>query len=247
MSKIDLNADLGEGAGTDDALLGIVSSCNIACGGHAGDRESMTATMTAALRAQVAIGAHPSYPDRQGFGRRSAYMDGDELYESLTGQIEQFCDIAADLGARVTHIKPHGALYNDAARDAGLAAIVARVVDECPAAVLLVGPPNSALQRVASDYGLGFLAEAFVDRAYAIDGSLVPRAEAGAVHSDTASIAAQAVSIAQRQQVQAANGESLSVVADTLCIHGDTQDAVAAAKAVRTALERAGIAICAVA
>jgi UPF0271 protein len=246
MTTIDLNADLGEGEGTDAALLDIVSSCNIACGGHTGDAESMTATITAAMRADVAIGVHPSYPDRDGFGRRSAYMDGDELYAALSQQVEEFCDIAADLGAQVAHLKPHGALYNDAARDAGLAAIVARVADEAPAAIWLLGPPNSALQQVAGDYGIGFVPEAFVDRAYGADGDLVPRAEAGAVFNDTKAMTEQALSIAQRRMVRATNGVALAIHASTLCVHGDTPGAVAAAKAVRSALERAGITIQAV-
>lgn len=243
MLSIDLNADLGEGDAYDAALLKTVSSCNIACGGHAGDAATMAATIRLALENGVAVGAHPSYPDRDGFGRESGFMSGDALYDALTEQATALVDIAADLGARVTHLKPHGALYNDAADDAGLADIVARVAAEMPGHVSLVGLPQSELQHAASRHGVGFVAEAFIDRAYAPDGRLVSRAETGAVHDDIGTIISQAVSLAVDKAVRASNGEVIAADADTLCIHGDTPAADRAARAVRDALEERGVEI----
>lgn len=244
MISIDLNADLGEGEPHDEALLQVVSSCNVACGGHAGDESSIATTIKKALLYGVAVGAHPSYPDRQSFGRRSRIISGDSLYESLSAQVTVLVDIAAQLGARVAHLKPHGALYNDAAVDAELADVVARVTTELPGAAQLVGLPNSELQLAASRHSLNFVAEAFVDRAYAADGHLVARSEPGAVHDDIKKIAAQAVSLATEKTVRATNGELISAPADTLCIHGDTPGADVAARVIRTALQECGVEIC---
>lgn len=241
--SIDLNADLGEGKPYDEALLQLVSSCNVACGGHVGDANSMSTTVRLALQNGVAVGAHPSYPDREGFGRRKRHTSGDALYESLTVQVTALVDIAAQLGVVLTHVKPHGALYNDAAVDAGLADIVARVTAEMRGNPKLVGLPNSELQYAASRHGLNFVAEAFVDRAYAADGRLVARSEPGAVHDDIKLIAAQAVMIATENSVRAINGQIIGAPADTLCIHGDTPDADLAARVVRAALEEHGVAI----
>lgn len=243
MKTIDLNADLGEGGAYDEALLEIVSSCNVACGGHVGDEGSMVATIRLALENDVAAGAHPSYPDREGFGRRSGFLAGDALYTSLTDQVTRLADIAAQLGVPLGHLKPHGALYNDAAVDAHLADIVARVVAEMPGRCRLVALPDSELQRAAQRQGLNFVAEAFVDRVYGEDGRLVSRSEPGAVLQDIDSIRAQAVSLAIDRKVRASNGESIDAPADTLCIHGDTPGADIAARAVREALRDCGVEI----
>lgn len=243
MATIDLNADLGEGDACDTELLEIVSSCNIACGGHAGDAGSMGATVAAAMRNGVAVGAHPAYPDRHGFGRESGFLDGDALYESLTGQVTALADIAADLGARLTHVKPHGALYNDAVANEQLAAIIARVTAEAPGTVSLVGMAGTAMQRAAERHRLQFIAEGFIDRAYEPDGTLVSRKKPGAVHDDFSIAAAQAVSLARDGCVSAINGDVIGVVVDTLCIHGDTPGAADAARRVRDALEAHGIEI----
>ena len=245
MTSIDLNADLGEGDPYDAELLGIVSSCNIACGGHTGDSESMSKTVRLALDNEVAIGAHPSYPDREGFGRRSDFMAGSALANSLQEQLQNFGDVAAGYGALVSHIKPHGALYNDAARDAGLAEVVAEAVARAPGACALVGQPGSALERAAEARRIPFVAEAFVDRAYRSDGRLVPRSEAGAVYEDPGAMAAQAVSLATTQRASSIDGQSVEIRADTLCIHGDTRNAPLAARAVRDALEDRGVTIAA--
>lgn len=243
MASIDLNSDLGEGAPYDEALLGIVSSCNIACGGHAGDEDSMAATVRLAIRNGVAIGAHPGYPDREGFGRNSRFLAGDALYESLTRQVTALADIAAALGAPLAHVKPHGALYNDAVGDRRLADIVARVTAEAPGRVAFIGMAGTELEAAAGAHGLSFWAEGFVDRAYEPDGTLVSRKEPGAVHADLAVATTQAVRLARDGRVTARNGEEIDVRVDTLCIHGDTPNAAETARAVRDVLESQGVEI----
>ncbi|MGB5257697.1 MAG: 5-oxoprolinase subunit PxpA [Woeseiaceae bacterium] len=243
MASVDLNADLGEGDACDDALLEIVSSCNVACGGHAGDSDSMAATVRAAMANGVSVGAHPGYPDREGFGRVSGYLSGDALYEALTDQVTAFADIAAQLGAKLAHVKPHGALYNDAIADAELADVIARVVSELHGEPAFVGMANTQLQLAAERHGLEFIAEAFVDRAYEADGTLVSRSEPGAVHGELFVITSQALGLAERGIVTARNGEIIEVRADTLCIHGDTPGAAEAARAVRDVLESHGVEI----
>jgi len=243
MKTIDLNADLGEGEACDAELLQLVSSCNIACGGHAGDAESIEATVREALARGVNVGAHPAYPDREGFGRRRRFMSGEPLRDALRSQLDDFGRAAARLGATVTHVKPHGTLYTDAVVDAELADIVASVVAEVPGKPMLVGQPGTALESAAEAHALGFVAEAFVDRAYQPNGQLVPRSRPGAVHGDIGQIQRQAVSLARDGTVQCPDGSTVRVRADTLCIHGDTPGAAAAARAVRDALEHEGIEI----
>jgi len=232
MVQIDLNADLGEGGAHDDELLAIVSSCNIACGGHAGDESSMRSTVKVAISKNVAVGAHPSYPDREGFGRRSKFLAGDALYASLVDQITALHTIVTAQQCELLHVKPHGALYNDAAVDAELAATIVHAISEVAPGAALVGLPGSCLEQAVAQNSSQFIAEAFIDRAYRPDGQLVPRSEAGAVLTDIDVIVSQAVSLAAR--------------ADTLCIHGDTPRAAEAAKAVRVALEAQGVVIRAV-
>jgi len=246
VTTIDLNADLGEGCAFDLELLGIVSSCNIACGGHAGDAASMLTTVRQALANGVAIGAHPAYPDRAGFGRSSVSLAGGELKESLIKQLDAFAKIAASEGAAVAHVKPHGTLYRDAARDRSVAQLVADAVQQVTPNSALVGPAESALQDAANNAGLSFVAEAFVDRTYLPDRTLLSRSEPGAVHTDINTMTAQAVSLAMSGQVTAQDGTVIAVVADTLCIHGDTSNAAEAARAVRDVLQANGVDIRAV-
>lgn len=229
MAMIDLNADLGEGDPYDDELLSIVSSCNIACGGHAGDEESMRATVRSAITNGVAIGAHPSYPDREGFGRRSGFMMGDELRKSLATQINALKKIVTEEGASLSHVKPHGALYNDAVVDRELADTIVDSIVEAASDVALVGLPNSELQWAAAERSLRFVGEGFIDRAYQADGQLVPRSEPGAVHTSLELVLPQAVSLVGK--------------ADTLCIHGDTPRAATVAAAVRDELNKQGVEI----
>ena len=243
MATIDLNADLGEGDAFDDALLQLVSSCNIACGGHAGDRQSMTSAVRTAMANGVAVGAHPGYPDREGFGRESGFMRGEKLYDSLTSQVADLANTCSDLGANLVHVKPHGALYNDAVNDSGLADIVARVTAELPGDVALVGMASTELERAAKRHALRFIAEGFADRAYNADGTLVSRKHPDAVHSQLSVVTTQAVSLAKHGRVTARDGEVIDVLVDTLCIHGDTPGAAEAARAVRDVLESHGIKI----
>ena len=226
---IDLNADLGEGDRFDRELLRIVSSCNIACGGHAGDTETMRATLLSALENDVSIGAHPSYPDREGFGRRSSYLSGEDLFASLTLQINALNAVAGEAGAQLLHVKPHGALYNDAVNDRELADIIAKAILASVPDAAFVGLPESELQASAIDHELKFISEGFIDRAYQDDGQLVPRSEPGAVHKSLELVLPQAVSLVGK--------------VDTLCIHGDTPGAAEAAAAVRAELEKQGVAI----
>ncbi len=243
MTSIDLNADLGEGNAHDLALLSVVSSCNIACGGHVGDAQSMAETVRAAIAHDVVVGAHPSYPDRDGFGRRSRYAEGSSLFASLSEQIEALREIATAEGAILTHVKPHGALYNDAASDKVLAELVVEVIMQGTDSVSLVGPPASELQQAACRHDLRFVSEAFVARVYRPDGTLVPRSEPGAVHHDTNMISTQATGLATAGRVTAQNGDVINIAADTLCIHGDTENAYQVALAVRDVLKANGVEI----
>lgn len=243
MIEIDLNADLGEGCDSDEELLGIVSSCSIACGGHAGDDATIVETVRLALANGVAIGAHPGYPDRKNFGRESGYLAGDALYESLTEQVTRLADICAPMGAILSHVKPHGALYNDALDDSKLANIIARVTAEAWGAPAMMGMADSAMQSAAQQRDLEFIAEGFVDRAYEVDGTLVPRSEPGAVHTDLNVATMQAARIAEQGEVTARDGSVIKIVAETLCIHGDTPGAAVAARAVRNVLESNGVSV----
>jgi UPF0271 protein len=229
LPEIDLNADLGEGDPYDVELLAIVSSCNIACGGHAGDQRSMTATVAAAISNNVAIGAHPSYPDPEGFGRRSGYLTGEDLFESLIEQINALKEIAAQQGATLTHVKPHGALYNDAVNNRDLSDLVIDAIARTVPSTSFVGLPKSEMQAAAGASNIRFVAEGFIDRAYQTNGQLVPRSEPGAVHDSLELVIPQAVALVGS--------------VDTLCIHGDTPGAAATAAAVRAELEQKGIEI----
>ena len=247
--RIDLNCDAGESFGAwqmgdDDALFESVTSANIACGFHAGDSSTIEATVRAAERHGVAIGAHPSYPDLQGFGRRSMRVTPDEAASFVLYQIGALQAIARANGARVGHVKPHGALYNDAARDPALAAAIAAATHRA-GGLRLVGLAGSAFEAAAKTEGVAFVPEAFCDRAYGDDGHLVPRSVAGSVHTDPAAAAAQAVEIALHGRVRSSSGKSIAVEAATVCIHGDTPGAAEIARAVRAALERAGVRVAA--
>lgn len=243
MLAIDLNADLGEGEPGDADMFRVVSSCNIACGGHTGNVNSMRAAVKDAIKNDVVIGAHPSYPDKEGFGRRAHFLEGNALLRSLVAQIENLQKIATSAGAAIAHVKPHGALYNDAAENDDLAIVVASATAKAAPGAMLVGPPKSALQTAAAGAGLDYAAEAFVDRAYLDDRRLVPRSETGAVHEKIAVMAAQAVSLATGNTVTTTSDKTIEIAAQTLCIHGDTPGAVDAASAVREALENAGVEI----
>mgnify|MGYP001811855815 FL=1 len=240
--SIDLNADVGEGLDeADAAILPLITSANIACGGHAGDLRTMRATVALAVEHGVGIGAHPGYPDREGFGRREIDISTTDLRASVLGQLQALAAVVAEAGARITHVKPHGLLYNRAAADPVLARLLAEVVYRWDPGVVLVGLAGSHSLVAGREAGLIVVAEGFADRAYEPDGSLRPRSRPGALHQDPADVAAQAVAIARDGQVLLEDGGSVAVAAQTLCLHGDEPGAVDNARAVRAALTEAGV------
>lgn len=249
MASIDLNADLGEECGDDRALLRIVTTANIAAGGHAGGGHVLQETVRAAADAGVAIGAHPSYEDRPGFGRTSRLHEHDPASLAALVRQQAFTVAAAcrQHGVSMSHVKPHGALYHDVEADRAAAnALVDAIVEvatDLGHEVAVVGAPLSELASVCAARGVPFWAEAFADRAYLLDGRLAPRTEPGAVLHDLDTVVAQALALATQGTVVAIDGTVIEVPADTLCLHGDTPDAVVLARGVRRALEDAGLAI----
>jgi UPF0271 protein len=243
---VDLNADLGESFGAwrlgdDKALLAIVTSANIACGFHAGDPLTIRRACAGAVARGVTIGAQVSYRDLAGFGRREMIVPPDELAAEVLYQIAALDGIARAEGGRVSYVKPHGALYNRAAWDPEQAAAVASAVVVYDAALPLLTLPGSALATAATDVRLPVVIEAFADRAYRDDSTLLPRGEPGAVITDPAQVAARAVRMVVDGTVQTASGVALEVSPRSICLHGDTPGAVTLAAAVRDALEQAGV------
>jgi UPF0271 protein len=244
--SIDLNADLGEGFGVwtlgdDDALLDVITSANVACGFHAGDPATMARVCQGAASRGVAIGAQVGYRDLAGFGRRRLDIAENDLRADVLYQLGALDAFARAAGTRVSYIKPHGALYNTAADDPVQARAVARAVAAFGDELALLGLPGSALADAAHAAGVRFVSEAFADRAYSPAGRLIPRSEPGAVHHDVDTVLAQALGIARDSTIRAIDGSSLTVAAQSLCIHGDTPGAVALARALRSALVEAGI------
>jgi UPF0271 protein len=245
---VDLNADLGESFGSwtmgDDAsMFRIVSSANVACGFHAGDPLTMLDSCRAAFELDVRVGAHVGYRDLAGFGRRSLDMTFDELFGDVLYQLGALDGMAHAVGASVDYVKPHGALYNRIVRDAEQAEAVVAAVHAYDPGLPVLGLPGSAWLTLAEESGHPVFREAFVDRAYLPDGTLVPRTQDGSVLHDPDAVVAQAVRLATRKEVLAVDGTVVPVQADSLCIHGDTPGAVNMAAAVREGLEKAGVQI----
>ncbi len=243
---IDLNCDMGESYGAwqmgqDTLVLRHVTSANIACGMHAGDPLTMQRTVAAAVAHGVAIGAHPSLPDLQGFGRRTMAITANEAYALTLYQIGALSVFAHAAGSRLHHVKPHGALYNMAARGAALAQAIAQAVRDADAALILVGLAGSALPAAGAALGLKVAHEAFADRRYEADGSLTPRSEKDAVIDDVDAAVAQALAIATHAGVNTREGKTLVLHADTICVHGDRADAAIFAERLRAALDQAGV------
>jgi UPF0271 protein len=248
MATIDLNSDMGEGygpwpMGADERLAPLVSSINVACGFHASDPGTMRRTVRLAKRHGVAVGAHPSYPDRVGFGRRALGATPDEVRDDVTYQVGALWAFCRAEGLPLRHVKPHGALYNAAARDEALATAICEAVRAIDPALVLVALAGSRMLGVARRLGLRAAGEAFADRAYTPEGELLPRQEPGAVLHDPAVVAARAVRMARERKVSAVDGTVVTVDAETICLHGDTPGAAELAAAVRAALDREGIAI----
>jgi 5-oxoprolinase (ATP-hydrolysing) subunit A len=242
LARIDFNCDLGEGC-DDAAVMPFISSANIACGLHAGDADTMQRTVALCIEHGVAIGAHPSFDDREHFGRREMVCPPDEIHSLVARQIRSLKEIAEKQGVRVAHVKPHGALYNLAARDPALADAIARAVRDVDVAMLLVGLSGSALPAAGERIGLRVLHEVFAERRYQADGSLTPRALPDAVIDDLDASIAQVRGIVRHGVVVARTGESVKLHADTLCLHGDRADAAAFAGAVRSVLESEGVSV----
>ena len=252
MLSVDLNCDMGEsfGAwtmGNDAELMNYVSSVNIACGFHAGDASTIRNTVELAVEKRVAIGAHPSYPDLQGFGRRNMTLSSHEIFDIVLYQTAALKGIAESLGGRLHHVKPHGALYNHAAKDAETAAAIARAVHALDPNLVLVGLSGSTSIFEAKRIGLNTASEVFADRTYQPDGSLTPRTRPDALISDVDEVALQAVSMIRNQSVAALTGEVIAIKADTICIHGDGPKALAFAQRIRSELNVNSIAVKAIA
>lgn len=242
--RIDLNADLGEGCPDDAALIAVVTSANVACGFHAGDPGLMARTVRAAANAGVAVGAHPSFPDREGFGRRAMQRSPDAVEADVSYQVGALLAICRARGVRLAHVKPHGALYNQAAGDPELAAAIARAVHAVDPGLVLVGLASSrAMRDAAANLGLRYASEAFADRRYETDGTLLSRNETGALVSSVEAATEQAVRIATRGEVVAVDGSLVRLRADTLCLHGDSPGALQLARAVRSALAAKGVTV----
>ena len=242
--SLDLNADLGEGMpDVDAALMPLVTSANIACGLHAGDAHTMARTVALALRHGVAIGAHPGYDDRLGFGRRPQQLSPPEVVELVLYQLGALDAIAQSLGASVNHVKPHGALYNHAEKDRATAVAIITAMRSYDPRLRLVGRAQSAMQQAASALGQAFTPEAFADRRYLADGSLAPRSDPESVISDADAVDAQVRSLATEGEVVSIDGHRLKVAFRSLCVHGDTAGAPLLAGRVRQTLETLGISL----
>lgn len=243
MKSIDLNADIGEGMPFDVELLKIVSSASIACGGHAGTVQTMHTALSAAKKCNVVTGAHPGFVDPEHFGRRKLDLPISTICAQILAQIDEIWSVGNGVGQPISYVKLHGALYNMASEDYDLSfAIFAAVKQKFPIPSILA-PDASAQLKAAQSLGMPTITEAFSDRAYIADGTLMSREHVGAVHTDVNQIVKQAVCIAREGSAPLANGDYLQIKAQSLCLHGDSEGALTNARAVRAGLEQAGIAI----
>lgn len=246
MQSIDLNCDMGEsyGAwtmGNDEALMNYISSANIACGFHAGDAGIMRKTATLAMQKGVAIGAHPGFPDLQGFGRRNMSLNAQEVYDICIYQIGAMRNVVKALGARLHHVKPHGALYNMAAKDQKLAQAIAQATKDSQPDLILYGLSGSFLISEAEKIGLKTASEVFADRTYQNDGSLTPRTQANAMIEDTDTAVNQVIRMIKEKTVISTDGKVIPIKADTVCVHGDGTHALDFAKVLNERLKAEGI------
>ncbi len=252
MKQADLNCDMGEsfGAytiGADEAVMPSITSANVACGYHGGDPGVMRRTIRLARDAGVEVGAHPGFQDLQGFGRRDMRVSPRDAEDLVLYQIGALAAIARSEGVRLSHVKPHGALYNMAVRDRSLADAIARAVAAFDPSLIFFALPNSELARAGEAAGLKVAFEGFADRAYEPDGSLTPRSRVGAVIHDLDAVVQRAVRLIVNGDVITSDGSTLAMHVDTICVHGDTPGAQTLARAIRTGLERAGVTVMAVA
>jgi 5-oxoprolinase (ATP-hydrolysing) subunit A len=243
MHLCDLNCDLGEGFGNDEAIMPYISSANIACGYHAGDKETMKRTVELCLQYNVAIGAHPSFFDPQNFGRVEMPCTPEEVYKLVKEQVTALQEIAAGYNATLQHVKPHGALYNMAAREVRLAKAIAQAVKDMDKGLIVVGLSGSSSVKEAERMGLQTANEVFADRTYQADGSLTPRTKKNALIETEEAAVAQVLSMVQKGKVQTTEGKEIPIQAETVCIHGDGKNAVAFARKINETLKRENIVI----
>lgn len=239
--QVDLNCDLGEGMHTDEQIIPFITSANIACGFHAGDIETMKRTIEFCLQHKVAVGAHPSWPDRENFGRIEMQFSSNELYKIISEQLTVISTVAKEQGATLQHVKPHGALYNQSAKDPLIASTIAKAVKDFDVSLILFGLSGSHSITEAKKTGLKTASEVFADRTYQDDGSLTPRSRPDALIEDESKAVEQALQMITQQTVTTITGKTISIIADTICIHGDGSNAVSFAKNISTALKQAGI------
>jgi 5-oxoprolinase (ATP-hydrolysing) subunit A len=241
--SVDLNADLGEGSGHDAELFELISSANIATGFHAGDSDTMHAAISAATQHGVAVGAHPSFFDRENFGRKELKVPNEEVFDAVAYQLGIFQAIASALGVRPNHVKPHGALYNMAVRDEKLADAIAQGIESVDPKLILFAPDNTELARAGETQGLQIAREIFADRNYLKDGWLVPRTRPDALRRDPKEAARRVLRMLREGKVRSVEGHDVDVHGETICVHGDTPGAVEFARELRTKLEREGVRI----
>jgi 5-oxoprolinase (ATP-hydrolysing) subunit A len=241
--QVDLNADLGEGSGRDAELFELITSANIATGFHAGDSDTMHAAISAAMQRGVAVGAHPSFFDRENFGRKELNVPNEEVFDAVAYQLGVFQAIASALAVRPNHVKPHGALYNMAVRDKNLADAIARAIGSVDPKLILFAPDNSELSRAGEAHGLKIAREIFADRNYLNDGWLVPRTRPDALLHDPKEAAERVLRMLREGKVRTVEGRDVDVRGETICVHGDTPGAVEFARELRTQLEREGVRI----
>jgi 5-oxoprolinase (ATP-hydrolysing) subunit A len=241
--QVDLNADLGEGSGCDAELFELITSANIATGFHAGDSDTMHAAISAAMQRGVAVGAHPSFFDRENFGRKELNVPNEEVFDAVAYQLGVFQAIASALAVRPNHVKPHGALYNMAVRDKNLADAIARAIASVDPKLILFAPDNSELSRAGEAHGLKIAREIFADRNYLNDGWLVPRTRPDALLHDPKEAAERVLRMLREGKVRTVEGRDVDVRGETICVHGDTPGAVEFARELRTQLEREGVRI----
>jgi UPF0271 protein len=236
--SIDLNCDMGEGIGTDELIMPYICSANIACGGHAGNESMMRKTILLAKKYQVAFGAHPSYPDRNNFGRIEMNLSETEIYDAVFKQIELIRNIASKEGVQLHHVKPHGALYNTAAKNESVSNAIVHAILDIDPTLKVYGLPLSVFESVCLKNKLQFVGEGFADRTYTDGGSLTPRTSADAMITDTSTAIEQVINMALKQEVKTISGKWIRMPVKTICIHGDGEHAVSFAKSIHEALKQ---------
>jgi len=243
MLSVDVNCDMGEGIGNDEQIMPFISSASIACGYHAGNEDTMKQTVDLCIKYNVAIGAHPSFSDKENFGRTEMILPADEVYQLVSTQIKSLLHIVKDKKATLHHIKPHGALYNMAAKNSSLAAAIAKAVKNIDSSLILYGLANSCSIKEATEIGLKTASEVFADRTYQDDGSLTSRKEPGAMIENSDSAISQVLQMIKNKTVYSVSGKLVSMNAETICIHGDGKHAVEFAKKINKRLKKEGIGI----